>query len=64
MGFVVYRACLLGVRHALLLAAFAGLLEVIPYFGAFLGAAPRIARLRYLAKSNLDDDIVYRRPAD
>lgn len=33
---------LLGIRHALLLAAFAGLLEVIPYFGAFLGAAPAV----------------------
>ncbi|MDR0405818.1 MAG: AI-2E family transporter [Clostridiales bacterium] len=33
----------LGVRYALLLAVLAGVLEIIPYFGAFLGAVPAVA---------------------
>jgi predicted PurR-regulated permease PerM len=32
----------LNIKHALLLAVLAGLLEVVPYFGALLGAAPAV----------------------
>jgi predicted PurR-regulated permease PerM len=32
----------LGVRYALLIGILAGILDVIPYFGAFIGAAPAV----------------------
>ncbi|MCK9478940.1 MAG: AI-2E family transporter [Firmicutes bacterium] len=43
IGILLFCALMiLNVRHAFLLAVFAGVLEVIPYFGGFVGAIPAV----------------------
>ena len=32
----------LGLRYAIIIGAFAGVLDIIPYFGAFIGALPAV----------------------
>ncbi|MBN1113920.1 MAG: AI-2E family transporter [Oligoflexia bacterium] len=54
VGAVVYIGLLIaGVKYALFLAVFAGLLNLVPYIGPFIGALPGLAVAYFYTKSGL-----------